>query len=125
MSAHSPEETHALIAAALNAGDRDAIADVYEENAVLDRPALEAARQRQGGNSRCDRADASRSAPAPGSRCVEKLETDGLALTIGRWNIVGTDRGERIEMSGRGAIVSRRQPDGSWRVVLDNPMGPF
>jgi hypothetical protein len=27
-------------------------------------------------------------------------------------------------MSGRGAIVSRWQPDGSWRIVLDNPLSP-
>ena len=124
MSAHSPEETHALIAAALNAGDRDAIADVYEEKAVLIVPP---SRQRVSGRDAIRAAMEPMLALAPSARLevVEKLETDGLALTIGRWNIVGSDGGERIEMSGRGAIVSRRQPDGSWRVVLDNPMGPF
>ena len=56
------------------------------------------------------------------SDVVEKLETDGLALTLGRWTAVSDDGSG--ELAGRGTIVSRRQPDGSWRVVLDNPMGP-
>ena len=54
---------------------------------------------------------------------VEKLEADGLALTHARWNVVG-DRRRRAVSGGRGTIVSRRQPDGSWRIVLDNPMSP-
>src|SRR6266511_2191997 len=35
MPAHSPEGTHALLEAAFNAGDRDAFAGVYDENATL------------------------------------------------------------------------------------------
>jgi ketosteroid isomerase-like protein len=27
-----------------------------------------------------------------------------------------------VEMSGRGTIVSRRRPDGSWRIALENSM---
>ena len=47
-----------------------------------------------------------------------------MALTHARWNVAGTDGGERVEMSGRGTIVSRRQADGSWRIVLENSMSP-
>jgi ketosteroid isomerase-like protein len=54
---------------------------------------------------------------------VDKIQTDELALTHGRWTLTGSDGGELIEMSGRGTMVSRRQPDGSWRIVLDNPLG--
>jgi ketosteroid isomerase-like protein len=35
MPARSPEETHALLAEAVNAGDLDAFVRVYEENATL------------------------------------------------------------------------------------------
>jgi ketosteroid isomerase-like protein len=55
---------------------------------------------------------------------VDKLEADGLALTHARWSLVGSDGGERVELAGRGTIVSRRQPDGSWRIVLDHPLSP-
>ena len=55
---------------------------------------------------------------------VETLQADGLALTHARWSLTGTDAGERVELSGRGTLVSRRQPDGSWRIVLENAMTP-
>jgi uncharacterized protein (TIGR02246 family) len=123
MSARSPEDTHALIAAAFNAGDLDEFLEIYEENATVIAPPE---------GRRVTGRDAIRSAVAPtfalapsaSIEVVEKLQTDGLALTHARWSIVGSDGGERVEMSGRGAIVSRRQPDGSWRIVLDNPMSP-
>ncbi len=49
-----------------------------------------------------------------------RVAFDGL----GRLNGVGGDGDKRLEASGSGTIVSRRQPDGSWRIVLDNPMTP-
>ena len=55
---------------------------------------------------------------------LDKLQTDGLALTHARVHVTATTAGERLEISGRGTIVSRRQPDGSWRIVLHNPMSP-
>jgi ketosteroid isomerase-like protein len=39
-------------------------------------------------------------------------------------NVVATRGEEHLEVSGHRTIVSRRQPDGSWRIVLDNPMSP-
>jgi ketosteroid isomerase-like protein len=55
---------------------------------------------------------------------VGKLQADDLALTHARLNVVGGGDADRVEVSGRGTIVSRRQPDGSWRIVLDNPLSP-
>jgi uncharacterized protein (TIGR02246 family) len=125
MKAHTPEDTHALLAAAVNAGDIDAFAAVYEANAQLivppdgvlatGREAIrEALRPTFALNAATARIDV-----------VEKLESDGLALTQANWHIAGTDdRGAAVELAGRGAIVSRRQPDGSWLIVLDNPIAP-
>ena len=53
---------------------------------------------------------------------VDKIQSDGLALTQGQWTLTGSDGDELVEMSGRGTMVSRQQPDGSWRIVLDNPL---
>jgi ketosteroid isomerase-like protein len=52
---------------------------------------------------------------------VHKTHSDGLAVTHGRWTMTGSAGDERMEMSERGTMVARRQPDGTWRIVFDNP----
>jgi ketosteroid isomerase-like protein len=52
------------------------------------------------------------------------LEVDDLALVIGVWSFDGTGPdGEPVHLEARNADVLRRQPDGSWRFVIDNPWG--
>jgi uncharacterized protein (TIGR02246 family) len=123
MSARSPEQLHALIAEAVNASDLDAFAALHETDATI---VLPPEGRRVSGH------DAIRAAMTPllamrpelTVEVVAKLEADGLALTYGRWNMTISPGGERSELSGRGTMVSRRQPDGSWRIVLDDPIGP-
>jgi uncharacterized protein (TIGR02246 family) len=112
MSARSPEDTHALIAAAFNAGDLDAFLEIYEENATVIAPPE---------GRRVTGTDAIRSAVAPtfalapsaSIEVVEKLQTDGLALTHARWSLVGSDGGEaRGDVGARNdrlAPTARRQ----------------
>ena len=52
------------------------------------------------------------------------LEVDDLALVIGTWSFDGTDEdGEPVRLEARNADVLRRQADGTWRFVIDNPWG--
>jgi uncharacterized protein (TIGR02246 family) len=52
------------------------------------------------------------------------LEVDDLALVIGVWSFEGTGPdGEPVRLEARNADVLRRQPDGTWRLVIDNPWG--
>lgn len=125
MPARSPEETHALLKAALNASDPDGFVDVFEEDATMIVP--------HDGSTVNGRAEIRRSLEpivALTRRKAEiavvgKLVNDGLALTHARWNVSGTDAdGHAVELAGSGSIVSRRQPDGHWLIVLDNPITP-
>ncbi len=111
MSARTPEEVHALLEAAMNARDADAFAAVFEPNGTMIAPPHgEVVRGRTAIRASVE--------PMLGNTAeievVGKLEADGLALTHARWQLG--------EMSGYGTIVSRRQPDGGWLIVLDNPL---
>jgi ketosteroid isomerase-like protein len=52
------------------------------------------------------------------------LEVDDLALVMGTWSFDGTGpHGEPVRLESRNADVLRRQDDGTWRFVIDNPWG--
>jgi uncharacterized protein (TIGR02246 family) len=121
MSARSPEEIHALIAAALNEGDGDAFTALHEPTATIVVPPD--GRRAAGGEAiRVAIKAVLALRPLMRIEVVDKIQADGLALTHGRWTLTGSDGGELLEISGLGTMVSRRQPDGSWRIVLDNPL---
>ena len=123
MPAQSPEEIHALLAARLSAGDLEALVELYEHDAALIVPPE--GQQVSGRDAiRVALQPTVALAPSMRSEVVGKLQADGLALTHARVNVVAGDGRERLEVSGRGTIVSRQQPDGTWRIVLDNPMSP-
>ena len=52
------------------------------------------------------------------------LEVGDLALVIGDWTFDGTGPdGEPVRLAAKNADVLRRQEDGTWRFVIDNPWG--
>ena len=52
------------------------------------------------------------------------LEVDDLALVTGTWSFDGTGPdGEPLRLEANNADVLRRQADGTWRFVIDNPWG--
>jgi ketosteroid isomerase-like protein len=53
------------------------------------------------------------------------IHASDLALLITEWSITGTEptNGTPINSVGRGTIVLRRQSDGTWLMVIENPWG--
>ncbi|HEY7621096.1 MAG TPA: nuclear transport factor 2 family protein [Solirubrobacteraceae bacterium] len=121
MPARRPEEIHALIAAAISDGDADAFTALHEPTATIVVPPD--GRRVTGGAAIRDAIDSVLALrPVLRIEVVDTIQADGLALSHGRWTLAGSDGGELIEISGLGTMVSRRQPDGSWRIVLDHPL---
>jgi uncharacterized protein (TIGR02246 family) len=118
VAARTPQAVLSMLVEAFNHGDIDALADIYEEDATLVFPPT--------GRPVRGRADI-RAAVAPvlarGPRLTSvadrTLQTDTVALAHTRWELVDGD-GRR---EGRGTVVSRRRPDGSWGIAVDDPLG--
>ena len=63
--------------------------------------------------------------PSAKIEVVGKVQGDGLALTFAHWALEGADPDRNpVELQGRGTIVSRRQPGGTWLIVLETSMSP-
>ena len=121
-STATPEQVLATIVTGINSGDLDSLMPLYES---------EAAFATQPGNL------------APGAGGIREalagfiamngtldlevtrvLEVDDLALVIGVWSFDGTGPdGEPVHLEASNADVLRRQTDGTWRFVIDNPWG--
>jgi uncharacterized protein (TIGR02246 family) len=123
MPANSPAELHRLFQEAANGADVEALAALYEPD-----PAF--ATGPGGAASGCE---ALRShlhellALRPRFERVtttKVFEAGGIALTCSDWTATATGPGgSAFTMTGRGTEVARRQPDGSWLIVIDNPWG--
>jgi uncharacterized protein (TIGR02246 family) len=122
MPAQNPQDLHPLFARAFNAGDPDALIALYEPGATLvptpGQPVTGAGLIRTALNGLL------------GLKGTIALETRGVllagdvALLHAQWTLTGTmPNGSPLEMAGRSNEVARRQPDGSWLYVIDDPFG--
>jgi uncharacterized protein (TIGR02246 family) len=118
-----PEAVIEEFAERLNARDLDGALALYEPDAAF---------QAQPGQPPVQGAEAIREAlagflalePAMSGEIVKVVEAGDVALVMNRWALRGTQPGgEPIELAGTSADVVRRQGDGSWRVVVDDPWG--
>jgi|SRR5271165_1076062 len=118
MPAQKPSEIHALSLDAFNRGDLEALVVLYEPDAVL-----VISGQAAVGHEAIREAYISMLA----RRGQMELETrsvaesgDGLAVLHGGWTIHSSGS----TANGISTEVVRRQPDGSWLFVIDEPRTP-
>ena len=115
-------ELPAVLAERLGAGDVDGALALYDPEATF---APQPGAQVTG-------LDAIRAAleqfaalrPAMTGEVEKVLEAGDVALVTNRWSLRGTGPdGGPLEMAGVSADVMRRRPDGTWRILVDDPWG--
>jgi ketosteroid isomerase-like protein len=52
------------------------------------------------------------------------LEADGIALFLSRWTLAPKDGSVENAPTFVATTVFRKQPDGVWKILIDNPLGP-
>lgn len=122
LRAETPEQVIGLFASSLEAGDLERALTLFEPNAVLvPRP-----------GERVTGLDAIRAALS-GFFALEArmtsdiqnvLEADGVAVIFNRWTLEGAQPdGTPVRLEAMSADVVRRQPDGRWLLLIDDPWG--
>jgi uncharacterized protein (TIGR02246 family) len=106
---------------AINAGDAVTVHDLYaERGVVVPRPGYPLAG--------ADRVAATEHVIGLGVPMEARLRhayvVDDIALLVVDWSLRGiAPDGTSVEMSGTAADVVRRDADGTWRYLVDNPFG--
>ena len=122
MSRGTPEQLLKSIVDGINTGNLDTLMPLYEP---------EAAFATQPGSLNYGLAGVREALPGfiamKGTldlKVTSVLETSDLALVTAVWSFTGTGPdGKPVKLAAKSADVLRRQTDGSWRFVIDNPWG--
>lgn len=123
MAVQSPEEAVRGMIESFNNRDLDAFVSFYEPGATL------VAQPGQVASGEAEIREAMGGFLALEGRMEIEPEptvirAGDIALVSGSWTLTGTGPdGEPVTMSGRTVDVVRRQPDGTWRWVIDVPFG--
>jgi len=118
----TPEQVLEQIVYGINSGDLDSLIPLYETDAAF---AAEPGSLAHGAPGVSEALSGFISMNGTLDLQVTRvLEVDDLALVVGTWSFDGTGPdGEPVHLEARNADVLRRQSDGTWRFVIDNPWG--
>src|SRR5262245_56060282 len=122
MAANTPEQAHELFVRYFNEADIDSILALYEPNATLVQfpgPAV------HGHTAIREAMNGFLSRRRHMKLTIDRVvQTEDVALLFSSWTLRGTDvDGQPILSSGQTSDVVRKQADGTWLFVIDNPHG--
>jgi ketosteroid isomerase-like protein len=121
LPATTPEQLHMLFDDAVNAHNLGALLDLYEPDSLgadLDGNAF-----RGTAAMRHFLADLLSVAQRIDTTTRKVIAGDDIALLSGHWLAhIRTPDGEDLTAEGSSAEVARRQPDGTWRFIIDDPL---
>ena len=118
----TPLDTVNDLVRAINAGDLAAAVELYEPEAILVAQPGQLARGRAQLREALAGFVALRATLT--SEVQQVLEVDNLALYLARWSLRGTNPGgDPLVLRGESTDILRRQADGRWLIVIDDPWG--
>ncbi|MGH8990153.1 MAG: YybH family protein [Acidimicrobiia bacterium] len=120
MTARTPEQIDPVWAEAFNNGDADAVVSLYEQGATFVLPSgevisgVEAIRETLNGYLAMK--------PRIDLKTKKVLKAGDIVLVYSGWTLSATaEDGSAVDMAGDATVVARQQPDGIWRLVIDDP----
>jgi ketosteroid isomerase-like protein len=122
VATETPEQVLEAVVEGINTANHDLLLSLYEPGAAFaTRPGSLA----RGLGDVCEALDGFIALNGKLDLRVNRvLEVGDLALVVGDWSFTGTGPdGEPVQLAAKNADVLRRQADGSWRFVIDNPWG--
>lgn len=119
-----PEHVVELMDRAFNERDAEALLSFYEEGAIV---VAEPSRTICGKTElRVFFESVMRSGTSAKQLKTRVIEADGIALFLSRWTLTSNEVNIGVEARTFVATtVFRKQPDGSWKALIDNPLGPL
>jgi len=122
VSTETPVQVLEAVVEGINTANYDLLLSLYEPTAAF---ATQPGRLAHGLGDICEALDGFIALNGKLDLKVSRvLEVGDLALVAGEWSFAGTGPdGEPVTLAAKNADVLRRQADGSWRFVIDNPWG--
>jgi uncharacterized protein (TIGR02246 family) len=124
MPIQKPEEVLEVVAQAINSGDVDAQMAIYEPDAYFNFElgpegpvtGIQAIREAFTGFLAMK--------PNITMKLISCNQSGDIAVVRNAWHMTCTGQdGNPMEITGQAVSVLRRQPDGNWLVLVDNPYG--
>jgi enoyl-CoA hydratase len=120
MCIDDPEQLSRLFAERANTGDLEGMLELYEDEATFLGPDGGSASGSDAIRGRLEGLLAMKPQITPTSS--QMVMAGDVALMSNRWRMtLGVEGGEQAGVDGVSTEVARRQPDGGWRYVIDNP----
>ena len=122
MAGQNPAETVNQLMGAINRGDVESAVALYEPEATLVAEPGKPVRGRTAIRAALEGFIALK--PTLTGETHQVIEGGDVALFSSKWSLKGaTPDGKPVHMGGISSDVLRRQADGTWLIVIDNPWG--
>jgi ketosteroid isomerase-like protein len=123
MTSDSPEHAVKMVDEAFHRGHLEGVLSFYEASAVVVREPGSFVRGHE--ELRNFFTGVIRAGTSARQLKTSIIEADGVALFLSRWTLNSLDGGAASKREFMATTVLRRQPNGTWKALIDNPIGPL